>query len=169
MKRVVNLPFDLNPDFFTFYAKKYCKWLLLILIILWCDLSIKDFVRSNLDQNDTQNQNATQVKVAAVEPKASAAVKPISDNTKFDNILYIQEHYKIGDRIKFYDLGKVVKVGNNYRLSICDIGIITRIEKDHIYGTWSDYPILIGGNWEKVSSNREWKDLVDMKLKGLLN
>ena len=58
---------------------------------------------------------------------------------------------------------------DKYRLDIIDIGTITYVIGDKIYGDWGDNYITINtGNWGKVESRREWKDLVYMSLNGQL-
>lgn len=79
-----------------------------------------------------------------------------------------QKTFKPGDRIKIYDMNApLVRYGDSYRYSIGAIDVITKIDGHKIIcqsGLTYSYTEQI----EKVRSNREWKDLVDMQIKGEL-
>lgn len=76
--------------------------------------------------------------------------------------------YKIGDRIKIYDMNApMVKEGDCYRWSIGNIDVITNIVDYTLYCE-SGNKYSCNEQIEKVSSKREWRDLVNMCLKGQL-
>ena len=76
--------------------------------------------------------------------------------------------FKIGDRIKIYDLNApMVAEGDGYRWSIGGIDIITNIVGYKIYCASGDI-YNYNEQIDKVRSKREWKDLVNMQLNGEL-
>lgn len=76
--------------------------------------------------------------------------------------------YKIGDRIKIYDMNApMVKEGDHFRYSIGGIDVITNIIDTTLYCE-SGEKYSANDQIDKVRSNREWKDLVNMSLRGEL-
>ena len=76
--------------------------------------------------------------------------------------------YKIGDRIKIYDMNApMVKEGDHFRYSIGSIDVITNIIDTTLYCE-SGEKYSANDQIDKVKSNREWKDLVNMSLRGEL-
>lgn len=76
--------------------------------------------------------------------------------------------YKIGDRIKIYDMNApMVKEGDHFRYSIGSIDVITNIIDTTLYCE-SGERYSANDQIDKVRSNREWKDLVNMSLRGEL-
>ena len=76
--------------------------------------------------------------------------------------------FKIGDRIKIYDLNApMVAEGDGYRWSIGGIDTITNIVGYKIYCASGDV-YNYNEQIDKVRSKREWKDLVNMQLNGEL-
>lgn len=104
-----------------------------------------------------------------VEKKRNIEKVKEEEKKRREAVEYTQKHYKKGDHIKFYDTENIVSENDKYRLDIIDIGTITYVIGDKIYGDWGDNYITIDtGNWGKVESRREWKDLVYMSLNGQL-
>lgn len=76
--------------------------------------------------------------------------------------------YKIGDRIKIYDMNApMIREGDHYRYSIGAIDVITNIIDTTLYCE-SGEKYSANDQIDKVRSNREWKDLVNMSLRGEL-
>lgn len=76
--------------------------------------------------------------------------------------------YKIGDRIKIYDMNApMVPEGDHFRYSIGGIDVITNIIDTTLYCE-SGEKYSANDQIDKVRSNREWKDLVHMSLRGEL-
>lgn len=76
--------------------------------------------------------------------------------------------YKIGDRIKIYDMNApMVPEGDHFRYSIGAIDVITNIIDTTLYCE-SGESYCANDQIDKVRSNREWKDLVNMSLRGEL-
>lgn len=76
--------------------------------------------------------------------------------------------YKIGDRIKIYDMNApMVPEGDHFRYSIGAIDVITNIIDTTLYCE-SGEKYSANDQIDKVRSNREWKDLVNMSLRGEL-
>ena len=76
--------------------------------------------------------------------------------------------YKIGDRIKIFDMNApMIREGDHYRYSIGAIDVITNIIDTTLYCE-SGEKYSANDQIDKVRSNREWKDLVNMSLRGEL-
>lgn len=76
--------------------------------------------------------------------------------------------YKIGDRIKIYDMNApMIKEGDHFRYSIGSIDVIKNIIDTTLYCE-SGEKYSANDQIDKVRSNREWKDLVNMSLRGEL-
>lgn len=76
--------------------------------------------------------------------------------------------YKIGDRIKIFDMNApMIREGDHYRYSIGAIDVITNIIDTTLYCE-SGEKYSANDQIDKVRSNREWRDLVNMSLRGEL-
>lgn len=76
--------------------------------------------------------------------------------------------FKVGDRIKIYDLNApLIKENDHFRWSIGGIDVITNIIDTTLYCE-SGERYTFNEQIDKVRSNREWRDLVNMQLKGEL-
>lgn len=102
-----------------------------------------------------------------IEQEKKATEAQIQHDNQVKNFM---QTYKAGDRIKIYDyVASPVLENGKYRLSIGAVDTIDYCDYENlkIYGTSGNVWMYDMGV-DKVRSNREYRDLVDMELKGKL-
>ena len=81
----------------------------------------------------------------------------------------INKRFKVGDRIKILDYNWLIQDGDSYRFSVGMIDTVAKVEDGYIYLNCSGEKYYADNECiQKVQSKREWKDLVDLQMKGKL-
>ena len=79
------------------------------------------------------------------------------------------KRFKVGDRIKILDYNWMIEEGDGYRFSVGMIDTVEKVEDGYIYLSSSKEKYYANNEFiQKVQSKREWRDLVNMQMKGQL-
>ena len=130
----------------------------------------KELKRQEEHIRESQEKELAEAKYIAEQTQLKEKYKKEEEHRKqhIEEIEACAKKYKLGDRIKIYDMNApMVKEGDHFRYSIGGIDVITNIIDTTLYCE-SGEKYNANEQIDKVRSNREWKDLVNMSLRGEL-
>lgn len=130
----------------------------------------KELKRQEIQIKESQKRELAEAKYIVEQTELKEKYKKEEEQRKRHTaeIEACAKKYKIGDRIKIYDMNApMVKEGDHFRYSIGGIDVITNIIDTTLYCE-SGEKYSNNEQIDKVRSNREWRDLVNMSLKGEL-